>query len=85
MSAVVVRDVAIAAILRRERTIRRARAGRAIGIAVVVLACAWATGLLDGPRLARGVPAIAQLVSELIRELADSKSGRLLKDVTYEF
>jgi len=66
VSAVVVRDVAIAAILRRERTIRRARAGRAIGIAVVVLACAWATGLLDGPRLARGVPAIAQLVSEMV-------------------
>jgi phosphonate transport system permease protein len=42
------------------------QAGLATALAVVAIACLWLTGLLDGPRLVRGIPAMRQLAGEMI-------------------
>jgi phosphonate transport system permease protein len=66
VSVAVARDAAIAAILRRERTAGFRAGVRVAVVAAVVLACAGAVGLADAPRLLRGLPAIGQLLSEMV-------------------
>lgn len=53
----------ILAALGRARARQLALAG---ALAAVALACLWLTGLLDGARLLRGLPAMRQLASEMV-------------------
>ncbi|MEX2632337.1 MAG: phosphonate ABC transporter, permease protein PhnE [Tistlia sp.] len=54
------------ALLARSRE-RRLKSGAIVGAVVAtVLACCWLTGLLDGRRLAEGIPALGQLFGEMM-------------------
>jgi phosphonate transport system permease protein len=53
-------------ILRAERRARSRRALQGALLAVAVIASLWFTGMLDGTRIAQGVPAIGTLLSEML-------------------
>jgi len=54
------------ATLRAERQARFRRLLRGVVLLIFILFSLWFTGLLDGPRLADGVPAIGTLISEML-------------------
>jgi phosphonate transport system permease protein len=53
-------------IIRRDRAAAVAFAAKAAAVGAVILASAWAVGLFDMARLAEGVPAIVQLIGEMM-------------------
>jgi phosphonate transport system permease protein len=56
----------VSAVLNAESRARRGQAARLALVAAVVVACLWATGMLDGPRLSDGLPAIGILMGEMV-------------------
>ena len=56
----------VTAMLIRERRGRRALTVQVLMVVAVILLCFWATGMLDGGRLAEGLPAIGIMASEMI-------------------
>jgi len=59
-------DPAFERVLAAGRAGERAAALRMAGVAVVVLAACWFTGLFDPRRLAEGLPAIRQIAGEML-------------------
>ncbi|WP_308916558.1 phosphonate ABC transporter, permease protein PhnE [Jannaschia sp. LMIT008] len=60
------RDTLIRSILAADRARRRRARWRGGLVLAVVAACFWTTGMLDGARLADGLPAIGTLLAEML-------------------
>ncbi|MEO0821850.1 MAG: phosphonate ABC transporter, permease protein PhnE [Pseudomonadota bacterium] len=57
---------AVETILAEERRGRLSRIGQVCAVMLAVILCLWVTELLNGSRLAEGVPAIGVLMSEMV-------------------